>query len=320
MSKNKQILRRLKMCALACCTLPLMMMENSFAQEAFELRPAVNASASDRLQLVSDRRVPSQQIPRGTLLQWSYGTHFSGGPDFDAPLVTDRPDFTEASSTVGRGVAQLELGYTYTVDREDGMRNQSHSFPETLLRYGVLADWFEFRAALNYAEERTPFSASGGAEDLYLGAKIGLTPQECLLPEMAIIPQMWVPTGDDDLTADEVLPGVNWIYGWELNDWLSTAGSTQFNRSLDDNSQSAYTEWAQSWTLAYSISNRVGAYTEWFALFPHSGDAVKPEHYFNGGFTYLLNNDVQWDIRAGVGLNGAADDYFLGTGLSLRFH
>ena len=89
---------------------------------------------------------------------------------------------------------------------------------------------------------------------------------------------------------------------------------------MDDNSQSAYTEWAQSWTLAYSISNRVGAYTEWFALFPHSGDAVKPEHYFNGGFTYLLNNDVQWDIRAGVGLNGAADDYFLGTGLSLRFH
>ena len=126
------------------------------------------------------------------------GTHFSGGPDFDAPLVTDRPDFTEASSTVGRGAQLFELGYTYTVDREDGMRNQSHSFPETLLRYGVLADWFEFRAALNYAEERTPFSASGGAEDLYLGAKIGLTPQECLLPEMAIIPQMWVPTGDDD--------------------------------------------------------------------------------------------------------------------------
>ena len=48
----------------------------------------------------------------GTLLQWSYGTSFSGGPNLDEPLVTDRPDFTAASSTVGRGVAQLEFDYT----------------------------------------------------------------------------------------------------------------------------------------------------------------------------------------------------------------
>ncbi|HUE70669.1 MAG TPA: hypothetical protein VMP01_07245, partial [Pirellulaceae bacterium] len=43
----------------------------------------------------------------GTLFQWSYGNSFSGGPNLDEPLVTDRPDFTEASSTVGRGVLQL---------------------------------------------------------------------------------------------------------------------------------------------------------------------------------------------------------------------
>ena len=39
----------------------------------------------------------------------------------------------------------------------------------------------------------------------------------------------------------------------------------------------------------------------------------------DGGFTLLLNNDVQWDVRAGVGLNDNADDYFAGMGLSLRF-
>ena len=49
--------------------------------------------------------------PRMTLLQWSYGTSFSGGaPGMDEPLVGDRPDFTESSVTVGRGVAQLEFG------------------------------------------------------------------------------------------------------------------------------------------------------------------------------------------------------------------
>ena len=97
-------------------------------------------------------------------------------------------------------------------------------------------------------------------------------------------------------------------------------GSTQFNRTLDDVTGDAYTEWAQSWTVGYSLTERVGAYTEWFAFFPHSADTASPEHYFNGGFTFLLNDDVQWDIRSGVGVSGAADDYFVGTGLSLRLY
>lgn len=256
----------------------------------------------------------------GTLMQWSYGNSFSGGPDLSEPLVTDRPDFTEASSTVGRGVAQIEFGYTYVSDNDGTDQTLGHSYPEALLRYGIFANWLEFRAAWNYANEEVNGVGMSGSEDLYLGFKIGLTPQEGLLPEMSLIPQMTVPTGHNAFTADQVLPGVNWIYGWEVNDFISTAGSTQFNRALDATTSASYTEYAQSWTIAYSLADKLGAYTEWFALFPSSADTVKPEHYFNGGFTYLISNDVQWDIRAGVGLNDAADDYFVGTGLSIRFH
>lgn len=256
---------------------------------------------------------------RGTLMQWSYGTSFSGGPNLDEPLVTDRPDFTEASSTVGMGVAQLEFGYTYIFDNDGGTATKSHSYPETLLRYGLLADWLELRVAWNYANEEVGMIDTSGSEDLYLGFKIGLTPQDCLLPEMALIPQMTVPTGASVFTGDEVLGGVNWIYGWEVSDFISTAGSTQFNRAIDEVSGEAYTEWAQSWTVAYTLTETWGAYTEWFALLPHSSETARPEHYFNGGFTYLVSNDIQWDIRAGTGLNSAADDYFVGTGLSIRF-
>ncbi len=255
----------------------------------------------------------------GTLFQWSYGNSFSGGPDLNAPLVTDRPDFTEASSTVGRRVAQLEFGYTYISDNDGIDQTIGHSYPEMLLRYGVFYNWLEFRAAWNYANEVVNSVNTAGSEDLYLGFKIGLTPQEGCLPEMSLIPQMTVPTGHDAFSADEVLPGVNWIYGWEINDFISTAGSTQFNRAIDATTIAAYTEWAQSWTVAYSLGERLGGYTEWFALFPTSADTAKPEHYYNGGFTYLVSDDIQWDIRAGVGLNDAADDYFVGTGLSVRF-
>lgn len=285
----------------------------------------------ESIKLVSDQETDSRHNetrssyplyecqPRGTLFQWSYGTSFSGGPNLDEPLVTDRPDFTEASSTVGRGVVQLELGYTYIFDDDGTTSTKSHSYPEPLLRYGILAEWLEFRLGWNYPSEEIAEMDISGSEDLYLGFKIGLTPQEGILPEMALIPQMTVPTGADEFTAGEVLPGLNWIYSWEINDFISTAGSTQFNRASDEGTGNAYTEWAQSWTIGYSLTEKVGAYTEWFALFPQSADTAKPEYYFNGGFTYLINNNVQWDIRAGLGLNEAADDFFFGTGLSIRF-
>ena len=262
---------------------------------------------------------PSSSEPRKTLLQWSYGTSFEGGPDLTEPLVTDRPDFTESSSTVGRGVLQLESGYTYTFDDEGTQKTIGHSFPETLFRYGIFAEWLEARLGWNYAYQRIDAAEVSGAEDLYLGFKIGLTPQEGILPEMALVPQTTVPTGARAFTADRLLPGLNWLYSWEINDRLSTAGSTQLNSTLDEATEEVYTEWTQSWAVGRSLSDRVGVYTEWFGFFPHGADTARAEHYFNGGFTLLLTDDVQWDIRAGVGLNESADDYFVGTGLSIRF-
>jgi hypothetical protein len=254
----------------------------------------------------------------GTLMQWSRGNSFEGGPDLDEPIVTDRPDFTEASVTVGRGVFQIESGYTYSFDN-DGTQTIGHSYPETLFRLGMFAEWFEWRLAWNYAHEIVEGVERDGAEDLYLGIKLALTPQEGILPEMALVPQMTVPTGAAAFRGDDVHPGVNWLYAWDINDWLSTGGSTQINRTVGTLGGQSFSEFAQSWTIGYSLTERVGAYTEWFALVPHSGEGEKPEHYFDGGFTYLFSDDIQWDIRGGVGLNAAADDYFVGTGLSLRF-
>ena len=259
----------------------------------------------------------------GTLFRWSYAANFSGGPNPGEPLVTDRPDFTEASVTVGRGIAQIEFGYTYVYDSNSGTSTRQSSWGEPLLRYGLFADWFELRFGIFPVQQRVTANGrsntTAGTEDIMFGIKLALTPQQGCLPEMALIPQMTVPTGSAAFTADELLPGLNWIYSWEINDFISTGGSTQFNRAVVKSTSAAYTEFAQSWTVGYALSETLGAYTEWFALIPHSADTDRTQHFFNGGFTYLLTDDIQWDIRAGVGLNGAADDYFLGTGLSVRF-
>lgn len=272
-------------------------------------------------------QAPIAQVPNafvfdsgdpGTLFQWNHAEKGINSSESGGPLVTDRPDFTEASSTVGLGIAQLEFGYTYTFDNDGTTQTITNAFGEPLLRYGVLAEWLELRLGYNYFTQETNGVQVSGSDDLYLGFKIGLTPQEGILPEMALIPQMRVPTGKAPFTANQVLPGLNWIYGWELTDRLSTAGSTQFNLAKDG-TNNTYTQWAQSWTLAYSWTDKLGSYAETFGLMPQGAVDTKPEYYFNGGFTYLLNDNIQWDIRAGTGLNDAAADYFLGSGFSVRY-
>ncbi|MCI0357554.1 MAG: transporter [Planctomycetaceae bacterium] len=259
----------------------------------------------------------------GTLFRWSYGDTTGGPPGPDEPLASDRPDFTEASSTVGRGVIQLEMGYTYTADDDGPSHSHSSSYPELLARFGLLAEWFEFRVGFNYGSffsqpgpliEPNEFS---GSEDLYLGIKLMLTPQEGILPEMSIMPQWTVPTGHSQLTSDMVLPGVSWLYGWDINDFLSTAGSTQVNKAVDDLDE-IYHEFAQSWTFGYSFTDYWGGYTEWFVLVPSGSDIARTQHYFNGGFIFPVTNDLQFDVRAGVGLSDASDDYFASVGMVVR--
>ncbi len=259
-----------------------------------------------------------------TLLEWySTGTSESGSK-LDEPLITDRPDFTESPTTVGQGVLQLEMGYTFSSDSSQGVRTTNHSFPETLLRVGVLADWFELRTVWNYESERTRTGGiaenESGANDLILGCKIALTGQQGYLPEVGLILQMSVPSGGSAFTSDEVLPGFNLCYAWDLSEDTYLAGSTGINGTVDDETRDLCSELNQSLSLGHMWTEKLGNYAEWFVLSPISADTNRPEHYFNGGFTYLFNKDVQWDIRAGVGLNEAADNFFVGTGLSVRYY
>lgn len=234
---------------------------------------------------------------------WSGQTKPGGPPKMDEPLASDRPDFTEASTTVGRGVVQFEMGYTLFGDDDGGTRTRSHSYPELLARIGLLADWLELRIAWNHATVNEAFdpvtrTVSGG-EDLYLGFKLGLTSQFGIWPEMALVPQMTVPTGHPEFTADKVLPGLNWLYGWDVLEWLSFAGSTQANLAIDDSSDE-YLEFAQSFTFGYTLTKKLGAYTEWFMLTPAGAISAQTEHYLDGGFTYRVTNNLQLDIRAGL--------------------
>lgn len=254
----------------------------------------------------------------------------SGPREDEDTITTDRPDFTEASSTVGKGRIQLEMGYTYFRDRDRaGVLTQTHSYPELLARIGMFADWFEWRIGQNFghslqAEQVTHrrLSTDKGAQDLYLGAKIALTEHVhgTWLPESALILQMTVPTGSDAFSSGKVLPGISYLYSFDLTDKVSLAGSVLGNVAVEDSGHKFW-QMASSLSVGVGFTDTLGGYFEYFGFYPTGGidPTTKPEYYLNGGFTYLITKNVQYDIRAGFGLNRAAADFFAGSGLSLRF-
>ena len=247
------------------------------------------------------------------------------------PLVADRPDFTEAAETVGPGVIQVEFGYTLAYDelrgdRDGGDRDGgdgtvwTHFFGEPLLRVGV-AHGLELRFAASPVSQRTRTDDlrvdDSGTEDLDLGIKLVLARQVGRRPAIAVIPQMTLPTGSEAFSRNRLSPGVNLIYAWDLTEEVSLAGSTQVNRAVTARGE-GYAEWAQSLVTGLVVGARTGVYAEWYALFHAAPQGTRTEHYANGGFTWSVADDIQWDIRLGAGLNEAATDFFAGTGFALR--
>jgi len=309
--------------ACACAALALSFQSNTSHAELFSCLKGTCCLGGSSCDAICDTTCDDfgcgRLSGRAFLFRWSGQNPNDLRLNLSAPLVTDRPDFTEASSTVGRGVTQFEFGYTYRTDDDIAGNTDLHSLPELLIRRGFFRDWLELRLGYNAASGDLDGASVSGSEDLYLGMKIGLTAQHGWRPEMSLIPQMFVPTGASGLTSDTTLGGLNLVYSWDISCTCNVAGSTQFNRRLDDVTSVQYTQWAQSISVGKSLTRTIGAYGEWFAFIPDGADTNRAEHYFNGGLTKLISNNIQWDVRMGAGLNDAADDFFVGTGLSLRY-
>jgi Putative MetA-pathway of phenol degradation len=242
----------------------------------------------------------------------------------DEPLETDRPDFTEASSTIAPGRVQLESGYTFVSDRAGGISTTAHAIPQFVWRIGM-TERFEMRIVWDagYLTEREVDRGPGtvtrrsGGTDMDLGIKTALLEPDGWIPEASLITTLSVQTGADQFRSRRTQPKSNLLYGWDITENLSFAGSTGLQYLIEDGDN--FTQFHQSLTTGYSFTEKLGMYVEWFAFGFAGDEEAKPQHYLDGGFTYKFTPNFQVDIRAGWGLNEAAEDFFSGVGYAIRW-
>jgi hypothetical protein len=230
----------------------------------------------------------------------------------EAPLVTDRPDFTESAVTVPRGDVQLESGYTFT-RAEDG---DEHALGEILLRIG-LVERLEARIGLgSHAWMTAAGNDPSGFEDPSLGLKAVLAQEERAGVAAAVLAATSIPIGDRDVGEDDWQPEIKLAVSRGLSEALALAANAGYARASEGGE--GFDQGSASLSLGMGLSERWGAYAEAYGTFPASpsGD---DEAVLNGGFTFLLHPLLQLDARAGAGLTDAAPDFFVGVGIARRW-
>lgn len=232
------------------------------------------------------------------------------------PLVTDRPDQTEASSTVGKGTLQIETGGLYESFKNNNTKSENYTYNTTLVRYGIL-DNVELRLGWDFVEGITKVNGNkldnitSGFSPLLLGLKVDISEEKNGMPEIALIGHVFpIFSASSDYRPETT--GVD--FRLSLSHTLSKKSSLGYNIGAEWGNDSP--EAAAIYTIAYgySISNKLGFYLELYGSLPENSSA---NHYWDAGFTYLASKDLQFDIYAGTSIT-KGQDLLLGMGLSYR--
>ena len=231
-------------------------------------------------------------------------------------LITDRPDATEASSTVGKGILQFETGGLYETFEDNNIKTENYTYNTMLIRYGIL-DNLELRLGWNFVEGVTTVNGNkiddvmSGLSPLLLGMKIDIAEENGAMPEIALIGHVF-PVFSASTDYRPEYTGID--FRLSLSHTLSENSSLGYNIGAQWGDDSA--EAAAIYTMAYgySFTNKFGMYAELYGDLPEDSSA---NHYWDAGVTYLVNNDLQLDAYFGSSIT-KGQDLLLGLGLSYR--
>lgn len=233
------------------------------------------------------------------------------------PIVTDRPDQTESAITVPMKTLQIESGFQFSWRDKEGVETKDLGFNSTLLRYGVLKR-LEVRLGAAYAgfeetdavtEEKTTLN---GFAPLALGIKWNMLEGDGPIPTLAFLTSVDIPAlASDDFNDGNVLQKILLAGSWQLS---NTFGLGMNFGTIADWKQSDFTT-IYSVSLGASILKWLGAFIEYYGFAP-AGEYS--DQRVNGGFTFPVRNNLQFDIYGGTGVSENSPNAFAGFGFAWR--
>ncbi len=224
------------------------------------------------------------------------------------PIQADRPDQTETPALVPKGMFQVETGFTF---QKNDAFSKSLSLPSTLWKYGVNEN-FELRLITEFFWEEIKNEKFNGLSPIYVGFKVKLTEEKGIIPKTSFIAHISLPNmASKNFKTEFIGPEFRFV----MQHTLSERMSFSYNLGAEWDGFSAEPTFIYTTATGYSITKKLGSYFELFGFIPQN---QKPYHSFDGGITYLINNNFMLDLSSGFGISKNAPNNYWAFGFSFR--
>ena len=231
---------------------------------------------------------------------------FSGYTQPLNPIQTDRPDQTECPFIVPINYIQIENGFT--IENENIQKKLA--FPTTLLKYGI-NDKAEIRmiTALSSLE-----SEKIGLLPITFGFKLNLLKEKGILPTTSLITHLTSSNiGSRKYQSTYLAPS----FRFTMQHTLSEKATLGYNIGEEWNGETPDPTFIYTLTIGYSLPSNFGSYIEMYGTKPHQQNF---EHKFDGGLTYLVGQNLLFDISGSIGLSKIHPSNYISLGCSFRFN
>jgi len=228
----------------------------------------------------------------------------------DAPIATDRPDQTETAVLVPGGMLQFESGFNY---EETGGDQPGFVHPTLLWRLGLNGKT-ELRMITDLTTRGDGDKRNTGMDPIALGLKTALWEANGWVPKASLIAHLSFPTwASSERQTEFYFPDFRFTF---LNS-LSEKVSLGYNVGAQWDGISGEPVFLYTFAPAFSLGGDWGCYVELYGFAQQKG---KADHNVDGGFTYLVNNNAQFDLSGGWSLTGKDGvPYYVSLGFSWRF-
>lgn len=248
--------------------------------------------------------------------------------EFLREMSTDRPDQTESPYSVDAGHFQVELDFVNALfdrDRSGGrdVRSEVWGVAPLNLKVGLLNN-VDLQVVLDpYVRVRVTDRVShtvdkgSGFGDLQTRLKVNFWGNDGGRSAVGMMPFVKWPLPESDLRNGKMEGGVLFPFSVDLGRGWGLGGMTEFD-FVADGSGEYDTEFINSITLGRDLTEKLGAYAEFFTV-ASSAPGFDWQGQVGAGWTYALREDVQLDWGCNFGVTRSAPDYNPFVGLSFRF-
>lgn len=230
------------------------------------------------------------------------------------PISTDRPGNGNAATTVPTGRLQIEASALYSLDAVPGDDVNLISFP-TLFRVGLFTG-LELRVSSAFGGiDATGPGVEGRTTDTSVGAKAQILANGDWWPDLALMADVYLPSGTGAFTAGVTTPDARVAASWALPHDLGLLLNLGLVVPEDDAGRFAQLLYVVN--LACGLAEGLTVFVESFGQIAVDGERSKVLQ-IDAGAAYLVTDDLQVDLFTQHALTDQSPDLLVSVGLSGR--